>query len=160
MHRPCIRTPQVGVHVFSNLDFGAILAQQHAACAHSHPVDEVRRSLSPWLVNLTLVRHTRHPSLNMKCFNRYRPDRPKAERETRLQHHLAQWRHMSSCLQMILSNEATTGQKYDLILKVGDGGAAHRSFECMHAWAHFAHTRLHLDLQRRRTHAHASDGCI
>jgi hypothetical protein len=89
------------------------------------PLATAERELQPWLINVSLVPHrARDAALSMACFRRYRPDRPAAERESRMQHHLAQWTHMATALRMLLHHERAVGMRYDLVLKLRDGTVA------------------------------------
>ncbi len=95
----------MGKTLYSNLDFGAILAQQHDRCgAAALTPDAARAQFSPWLAGAHFSNHTtRH--IELLQWRRYRKDRPNVERMTRLQHHLSQFAHMRTCARLIEARE-------------------------------------------------------
>ena len=114
---------EVGGHLFSNLDFGAILAQQGSSCGKEISPDEVRQRFAPFVAGASFSNHTTR-SIDLADWKRYRKDRPAAERMTRLQHHLSQFAHMRTCAQMIEQREIATHSHYDVILKLRDNTVA------------------------------------
>ena len=115
---------EVGKTLYSNLDFGAILAQQHSGCgAASLTPESAVAQLAPWLAAARFSNHTtRH--IDLSAWKRYRKDRPTVERMTRLQHHLSQFAHMRTCAQLIESKEVRMGWHYDVVLKMRDNTLA------------------------------------
>ena len=113
-----------GSFLYSNLDFGAILAQQHASCGPQRMTRAVAEAqLKPWLRGASYTNHTTR-AIDLGQWRRYRKDRPTAERQTRLQHHLSQFAHMRTCAQLIEDAEVENGRHYDLILKMRDNTVA------------------------------------
>ena len=118
---------ELGKSRYSNLDFGAILAQQHASCGRLTP-QSATEGLAPYLVSIGHL--PRAPPSRLGCtppvppqaaahfsnrttryidvtnWRRYRRDRPHAERLTRLNYHLSQFAHMRTCAQLIQVHEA------------------------------------------------------
>ena len=146
---------EVGKTLYSNLDFGAILAQQHNQCgAKAVSQQMVRRprhaaaanaaasrligfacvsfclcvvqateQFSPWLAAAHFSNHTtRH--IELLNWGRYRRDRPRIERQTRLQHHLSQFAHMRTCAQLMQEREVAARAHYDVVLKMRDNTVA------------------------------------
>ena len=113
---------EVGAQIYSNLDFGAILAQQVHNCGQL--TESVARDhLAPYLAAASFTNHTTR-SIDLSNWRRYRKDRPTAERLTRLQHHLSQFVHMRTCARMIEAHEITKGMHYDVVLKLRDNTIA------------------------------------
>lgn len=132
---------EVGSHVYSNLDFGAILAQQHSSCGVEKSPAEVERQLQPWFAGASYSNHTTRP-IDMNSWKRYRRDRPMAERVTRLQHHLSQFVHMRTCSQLIEAHEVREGHHFDVVLKMRDNTIAVSPFAlAAHHVAHHAWTK-------------------
>jgi hypothetical protein len=115
---------EVGKTLYSNLDFGAILAQQHSECGGASVTEQAaREKLAPWLVGARFSNHTTR-SIDLSQWRRYRKDRPQTERMTRLQHHLSQFAHMRTCAQLIQAHEVRNGWHYDVVLKMRDNTLA------------------------------------
>ena len=115
---------EVGKTLYSNLDFGAILAQQHNQCgAKAVSQQMATEQFSPWLAAAHFSNHTtRH--IELLNWGRYRRDRPRVERQTRLQHHLSQFAHMRTCAQLMSEREVATRAHYDVVLKMRDNTVA------------------------------------
>ena len=115
---------EVGKTLYSNLDFGAILAQQHDLCgANALTPQSAKAAFGQWLGGAHFSNHsTRH--VELQNWRRYRKDRPTVERMTRLQHHLSQFVHMRTCAQLIAAREVAMGRMYDVILKMRDNTIA------------------------------------
>jgi hypothetical protein len=114
---------EVGPVLYSNLDFGAILAQQHGSCHKQLSRSELKAKLHPWFGAADLRNHTTR-GINMAKWPRYRRDRPSRERETRMQHHLSQFAHMRTCAQLIQAHEVAEGFHFDMVLKMRDNTLA------------------------------------
>ena len=115
---------EVGKTLYSNLDFGAILAQQHASCgASALTTESATAQLSPWLAAARFSNHTTR-AIDLSQWRRYRKDRPTVERTTRLQHHLSQFAHMRTCAQLIEAQEVKHSWHYDVVLKMRDNTIA------------------------------------
>lgn len=112
-----------GSHLFSNLDFGAILAQQHGGCGREMRPDEVKAQLGEFFGGASYVNHTTR-AVDMSQWRRYRRDRPMVERTTRLQHHLSQFVHMRTCAKLIEAREVRDNTHYDVIVKTRDNTLA------------------------------------
>lgn len=115
---------EVGKTIYSNLDFGAILAQQHNKCGGSQMTEQAARAqLAPWLADARFSEHTTR-TIDLSSWKRYRRDRPDTERVTRLQHHLSQFAHMRTCAQLIEAREVSSRAHYDVVLKLRDNTLA------------------------------------
>ena len=115
---------EVGKTIYSNLDMGAIIAQQQGTCGAGALTPEAAKDrLAPWLRGARFSNHTTR-AIDMAEWKRYRKDRAAAERATRLQHHLSQFAHMRTCAQLIEAHEVAVRQHYDVVLKMRDNTIA------------------------------------
>ena len=114
---------ELGKMLYSNIDFGAILAQQQADRCGTTTVEEVKRRFAPFLAAASFTNHTTR-AIDLASWRRYRRDRPADERVTRLQHHLSQFAHMRTCAQLIERREVAARWHYDVILKMRDNTVA------------------------------------
>lgn len=112
-----------GGYFFSNIDNGAIHAQQHPGCRQELSSSEVRRRFAPWFSAAMYSTHATR-DINLSQWRRYRRERPAEERMTRLQHHLSQFAHMRTCAQLVQASEVAAKRHYDLILKMRDNTIA------------------------------------
>ncbi|KAL3931628.1 MAG: hypothetical protein SGPRY_001044 [Prymnesium sp.] len=112
-----------GGYYFSNIDNGAIHAQQHPGCREELRPSDVRRRFAPWLAKAHYSDHVTR-EVNLSLWKRYRRERPPEERNTRLQHHLSQFAHMRTCAQLVQAAEVAHRRHYDLILKIRDNTIA------------------------------------
>eukprot|EP00966_Prymnesium_polylepis_P080581 1867322-Prymnesium_polylepis.1 len=112
-----------GGYFFSNIDNGAIHAQQHPGCRQELPKAEVRRRFAPWFAAAEYSEHVTR-DINLTAWKRYRRERPAEERNTRLQHHLSQFAHMRTCAQLVQASEVAARRHYDLVLKMRDNTIA------------------------------------
>lgn len=88
---------EVGKPLYTNLDMGAILAQQHAACgASAFTPDSASAAFSPFLATTHFSNHSA-PEVNLQQWPNYKEDRPHPERKPRLQRLLSQLAHMRTC---------------------------------------------------------------
>ena len=130
---------EVGANLYSNLDVGAILAQQQGAAAGCGKLtpEDARRRFAPFLAGASFSNHTTR-SIDLANWKRYRKDRPAEERLTRLQHHLSQFAHMRTCAQLIEQHEVATKTHYDVALKMRDNTVAVTPFviSASHAAGH------------------------
>ena len=93
------------------------------ACVACLCVVQATEQFSPWLAAAHFSNHTtRH--IELLNWGRYRRDRPRIERQTRLQHHLSQFAHMRTCAQLMQEREVATRAHYDVVLKMRDNTVA------------------------------------